>query len=501
MSTLSVVIALKSITVFVCASIVKILWAPIVDSAYIKAIGRRKSWLVPAQLLIGAFMIYLAQNVDDWLGDGGEQRPQMFLLTSVFFVLWFLTATQDIAVDGWALTMLQRKNVGHAATCNAVGQTAGAFIGYVIFLVLESKEFCNNYVFSEPQDGGLVTLSGFLKFWGIVFLGTTVLIAIFKRENSKAEEGLENNPDYGIRKAYPMLWKIIKLKPVLRFSLILLTAKASFAAVDAITTLKLIDYGIPKDKIALLSIPMVPLQILLPFIISRYTTGPFPMTFYIKAFPYRLIMTIVIAAFVYATPSIIGGRPSVPIYYYVAIVSIYMIYQVPLRAMYVADMAFMAKISDPLVGGTYMTLLNTIRLVTNFTEIEFELKDFCPCSNLGGRWVKTFFLWLVDIITWKSCVPDWSHQFFNSTLTDINCGDKASKSECTAKGGKCMVDIDGYYIEVAINVVYGIIWYQWGKRMLNHLQKLQRHEWHVLSNRSEIEDKEASPLEDASLRV
>lgn len=64
-----------------------------------------------------------------------------------------------------------------------------------------------------------------------------------------------------------------------------------------------------------------------------------------------------------------------------------------------------------------------------------------------------------------------------------------------------MVDIDGYYIEVAINVVYGIIWYQWGKRMLNYLQKLQRHEWHVLSNRSEIEDKEASPLEDASLRV
>lgn len=307
-------------------------------------------------------MIFIAQNVNQWMGDGGSTDPQMFILTSVFFILWFLTATQDIAVDGWALTMLQRKNVGHAATCNAVGQTAGGFIGYVVFMILESTEFCNKYVYSEPRKEGLVTLAGFLQFWGIIFLGTTILIAIFKREGSEVDTDLQNHPDYGVKKAYPMLWKILKLKPVIKFSLVLLTVKASFAACDAITTLKLIDYGIPKDKIALLSIPLTPVAILLPFIISRFTTGPFPMTFYIKAFPYRLFMTVVIAAFVYATPAMIGGRmDDIPSYYYASLVLIYLIYQVPLRAMYVADMAFMARISDPLVGGTYMTLLNTIR--------------------------------------------------------------------------------------------------------------------------------------------
>lgn len=174
-----------------------------------------------------------------------------------------------------------------------------------------------------------------------------------------------------------MLWKIIKLKPVLRFSLILLTVKASFAACDGITTLKLIEYGIPKDKIALFSIPLVPVQILLPFVISRYTTGKYPMTFYIKAFPFRLLLTVIIASFVYATPSMIAGRgKDIPAYYYIAIVSIYLIYQVPLRGMYVADMAFMAKISDPLVGGTYMTLLNTIRLVVGVENSELILINF-----------------------------------------------------------------------------------------------------------------------------
>lgn len=99
--------------------VVKILWAPIVDSAYIKSFGRRKSWLVPTQIVLGAFMIFVAHNVDEWIGDGTTNGPQMFLLTLVFFVFWFLAATQDIAVDGWALTMLKRENVGYAATCNA----------------------------------------------------------------------------------------------------------------------------------------------------------------------------------------------------------------------------------------------------------------------------------------------------------------------------------------------------------------------------------------------
>lgn len=178
-------------------------------------------------------MLYVAQNVNEWMGDGAGKGPQMILLTSVFFVVWFLAATQDIAVDGWALTMLKRENVGYAATCNAVGQTAGGFLGYVVFLVLESKEFNNKYVFSEPREEGLVTLAGFLRFWGIIFLGITILIAIFKRESSDSETELEANPDYGITKAYPILWKVLKLKPIIKLSLVLLTAKASFAACDA----------------------------------------------------------------------------------------------------------------------------------------------------------------------------------------------------------------------------------------------------------------------------
>lgn len=58
--------------------------------------------------------------------------------------------------------------------------------------------------------------------------------------------------------------------------------------------------------------------------------------------------------------------------------------QVALYSMYVACMAFHAKVSDPLIGGTYMTLLNTV-------------------TNLGGNWPSTVALWMVDPLTSKEC--------------------------------------------------------------------------------------------------
>ena len=78
----------------------------------------------------------------------------------MFFSLNFLAATQDIAVDGWALTMLQKRNVSYGSTCNCVGVTAGYFLAYVILLAFSSADFCNNYIRMSPQSYGIITLGG-----------------------------------------------------------------------------------------------------------------------------------------------------------------------------------------------------------------------------------------------------------------------------------------------------------------------------------------------------
>lgn len=113
----------------------KLLWAPLVDSCYFRNIGRRKTWIVPVQMLTGFVMLYAAPSVDSWMGNidnisnGDEIKgPQVAVLTAFFFLLYFLMATQDIVVDGWALTMLSRENVGYASTCNTIGQSFGFFL-------------------------------------------------------------------------------------------------------------------------------------------------------------------------------------------------------------------------------------------------------------------------------------------------------------------------------------------------------------------------------------
>ena len=90
---------------------IKLLWAPLVDALYFQWFGRRKTWMVPTQYLIGIFMLFLSNHIDELLGteaDAEEGRINIVTLTFVFFCLNFLAATQDIAVDGWALTMLAR---------------------------------------------------------------------------------------------------------------------------------------------------------------------------------------------------------------------------------------------------------------------------------------------------------------------------------------------------------------------------------------------------------
>lgn len=69
------------------------------------------------QYAIGLDLFVIAGRVDAWLGrpEGMSWGPigvtgdiHIWSLTCSFFGLTMLAATQDIVVDGWALTMLSK---------------------------------------------------------------------------------------------------------------------------------------------------------------------------------------------------------------------------------------------------------------------------------------------------------------------------------------------------------------------------------------------------------
>lgn len=142
----------------------------------------------------------------------------------IFFCLNFLAATQDIAVDGWSLTLLSRENVGYASTCDTVGHLSGFFIGNAVFLGLTSADFSNRYLRTQPSEKGVVAFSEFFHFWGIVLLVSTTLIGLFKHEKSEQELHGEESIE-GIVDGYKTLIQISRCPGILRFVPILLTFK------------------------------------------------------------------------------------------------------------------------------------------------------------------------------------------------------------------------------------------------------------------------------------
>lgn len=110
----------------------KLLWAPIVDSLFTTRwrLGLRKTWIIPTQMVTGVVLIALSAHLNEAFGGRPEDTSShaaagsinVAALTAAFFGLYFLAATQDIAVDGWALTLLRPENLGYASAANTIGQ-------------------------------------------------------------------------------------------------------------------------------------------------------------------------------------------------------------------------------------------------------------------------------------------------------------------------------------------------------------------------------------------
>jgi PAT family acetyl-CoA transporter-like MFS transporter 1 len=93
--------------------------------------------------------------------------------------------------------------------------------------------------------------------------------------------------------------------------------------------------------------------------------------------------------------------------------------------MFVSKMTFFARIADPVIGGTYMTVLNTI-------------------SNIGGNIASQLNYRLVDF----GNIPNFG--------------------------------IDGFYVTVAFATLYGTAWLRYFGNKMKKLERLSEVDWRVI---------------------
>ncbi|KAG9187839.1 hypothetical protein G6011_05710 [Alternaria panax] len=406
----------------------KLLWSPIVDAVWSPKVGRRKSWILPIQTISGFSMIWLGRNINRMMKEAGETDSGVWTFTWWWFALVFLCATQDIAVDGWALTLLSKENLAYASTAQTVGLTAGQFLSYTVFLAFNSKDFANKWFRSTPAETGIMELDGYLSFWGWAYLVVTLGLAVMKREDR------DKNGD-GIGEVYRTMWGILKLKNIQSFIIIHLIAKIGFQANDAVTSLKLLDKGLKQEQLSLVILVDFPVEVFLGYYIGKWCQTYPPMHIWCWSFVGRLVA----AGFAQFVVSIfpVGGASS----------------------------GFLLLVIAEHVLSTFM---NTVIV-----------------SNLGGTFPRYFVLKAVDMFTSATCIPPT-----DVTKADLlkgplvtqafSCSLEAEKHRCQQGGGICNVTTDGYYIVNILCIVIGVVTF-WGyiKPAVMRIQALPLRAWRI----------------------
>ncbi|TFL03674.1 MFS general substrate transporter [Pterulicium gracile] len=418
----------------------KLLWSPIVDSIFFRSIGRRKSWIIPMQLIVGSQMLYISYNVQTLMDDPSNHINQ---LTFLFTSLVFFSATQDIAVDGWALTLLSHDNLSYASTCQTIGLNTGYFASFTVFLALNSEAFTSKW--GIP----LLTLSAYLKFWSLVCFTVTIGLLFFKKEGKESEED-----DMSIGTVYRTIWAICKLKHVQQLIIIHLVAKIGFAANDAVTSLKMVEKGLGREDLAIAVLIDFPCQMIVGWYTARWSRGDRPLRPWVWAFIPRLGFCVLAPLIIYyfPTPPISNG-------FFIFLIIQTVLGSFTSTVQFVGISAFHTRISDPLIGGTYMTLLNTF-------------------SNAGGTFPKWFVLKGVDMFTVATCrVKEAGEELIVSAS---ECSSDHGRAQCADIGGECVTETDGFYAVSAICVILGAIaLFTYIIPKSRALQALPTSRWHV----------------------
>ncbi|HGN1741527.1 TPA: RhtX/FptX family siderophore transporter [Providencia stuartii] len=111
--------------------VVKFLWASFVDNHWGKRLGRRKSWIIPMQVIVTLTMFALS-----FIGFSVENALACVVL---LFIASLASATQDIATDGMAAEQVSGSMLSKINAVQIAGVMAGFFIGGAGLMIMSES--------------------------------------------------------------------------------------------------------------------------------------------------------------------------------------------------------------------------------------------------------------------------------------------------------------------------------------------------------------------------
>lgn len=205
----------------------KVFWAPLVDRYGSARFGRRRSWILPLQVLLAASCAAAAFVTPD-------QRLTEVLLLVLLMNLF--AATLDIAVDGLAVDLLELPELGHGNIAQVVGYKAGMLTG----------------------GGLLVWASGRIGWDGLFFamaglVAASLLVTLGYRERHHADPHQPGSPLVHPRlgEVMALLTRSLRSRSALWLLLFIGTYKLGESMADTMFKPFLVDAGFGREQIGL----------------------------------------------------------------------------------------------------------------------------------------------------------------------------------------------------------------------------------------------------------
>ncbi len=234
--------------------------------------------------------------------------------------------------------------------------------------------------------------------------------------------------------------------------------------------LKLVEVGVPKEKIGLLTIPLTPLNFILPFMIGKVLKDQNYFKHFTLSVLIRSATVVIFSVWIYTTPYFKDDANELNFTFYFLTIVLEGFHSIAVYSTYMPMMYFFSSISDKNYGGTYLTFFNTV-------------------NNLARSLTNTCTLYLANFLTYKHCKYE-NNKGINSNLTSLvnHCSNDLEKSSCSQNGGVCEIYFDSFYLQSFFGLLISIFWLVWIRKILDNLEKKPKSEWVVYENKLKLKE-------------
>ncbi len=264
---------------------------------------------------------------------------------------------------------------------------------------------------------------------------------------------------YSILDTYKTIWKILMLKPIRIWILLMVTHRFAFSS-ESVFRIKLVEKGVAREKLSFMLLFISPILTFLPLVLAKVIKKP-KLLNYFRIFFFGKLTTIgFFCILIYNISVFEENTHNYSMLFYIVWFIWNLIDGFFSFSTSIVLGSFNARISDQIVGGTYLTFLALWNII-------------------GANLARTSTLYIIGLLSFKKCYSDFENlnpqneTFSSSNLSTTILSNKQQSNQ------NCELLFDPFYPIAALSLAFGIAWLILSKRYFKYIQSLPKSEWKI----------------------